>query len=195
MRTTILSVLLLAIFAGCSSTAEHTDYMKDASKARPLEVPPDLVLPKSEDHYTVPGGGNGAVASYSAYAKSNAQNQACVCKEAAAGPAQPAALVPAAVPAAQPPKLKDRGDGSKSILLAEPFDRCWLRVGEALDRAGIAVEDKDRSKGLFYLKGGKNQITVKSVATGCEVAADNGSGASNEDTRRTIDSLFKKLGS
>lgn len=180
-------MLLLATLAGCSSTAEHTDYVKDASKARPLEVPPDLVLPKADDHYTVPGGGSGAVASYSAYAKGNAQNQACVCKEAAA----PVTAIP---PAAQPPKLKDRADGSKSILIAEPFDRCWLQVGEALDRAGIAVDDKDRSKGLFYLKGGKNQITVKSAATGCEVAADNGGGASNEDTRRTIDALFKKLG-
>ncbi len=186
-------MVLLAMLAGCSTSAEHTDYMKDAAKSRPLEVPPDLVLPKSEDHYTVPGGGNGAVASYSAYAKSNAQNQACVCKEAAAAPAPASASTPVA-PAAQAPKLKDRADGSKSILIAEAFDRCWLKVGEALDRAGIAVDDKDRSKGLFYLKGGKNQITVKSVPTGCEVAADNGSGATNEDTRRTIDALFKKLG-
>lgn len=194
MRTTILSLLLLAALAGCSTSAERTDYMNDAAKGRPLEVPPDLVLPKSEDRYAVPGGGNGATASYSAYAKSSAQGQACVCKEAAAAPAPAPAAAPPAVPAAQPPKLKDRADGSKSILIAEPFDRCWLRVGDALDRAGIAVEDKDRSKGLFYLKGGKNQITVKSVATGCEVAADNGSGASNEDTRRAIDALFKKLG-
>ncbi len=185
-------MLLLAMLAGCSTTSERTDYAKDAAKARPLEVPPDLVLPKTDDHYTVPAAGNGTAASYSAYAKNNAQSQACVCKDATASSAAPAPQ--SSAPAVQPPKLKDRGDGSKSILIAEPFDRCWLRVGEALDRADIAVEDKDRSKGLLYLKGGKNQISIKAVPTGCEVAADNGKGASNDDTRRAIEALFKKLG-
>jgi uncharacterized lipoprotein len=196
MRTKILPILLLAAVAGCStSNSERTDYKNDAAKAAVLEVPPDLVPPKSEDRYTVPDGGGGTVTSYSEYARSNAQNQACTCKEATAAPASSVPPAPhAAAVAAQPPKLKDRPDGSKSILIGEPFDRCWLSVGEALDRAGIAVEDKDRSKGLLYLKGGKNQITVKADATGCEVAADNGSGASSDETKRTIDALYKKLG-
>ncbi len=193
MRTTLFPILLLALLAGCStSNPERTDYAKDAGKGVPLEVPPDLVLPKPDDHYTVPEGTGAAGTSYSAYARSNGQGQACVCREAAAAPAGSA---PPALPAAAPaPSLNSRSDGSKAILIAEPFDRCWLRVAAALEGAGIAVEDRDRSKGLFYLKGGKNQVVVKSAATGCEVAADNGSGATTDETRRTIEALYKKLG-
>jgi outer membrane protein assembly factor BamC len=36
--------------------------------------------------------------------------------------------------------------------LSDPFDRAWRRVGLALDRIGFLVEDKDRSKGLFFVR-------------------------------------------
>ena len=34
----------------------------------------------------------------------------------------------------------------------EGFDRSWRRVGLALDRVGFTVEDRDRSKGLYYVR-------------------------------------------
>ncbi|HST00916.1 MAG TPA: outer membrane protein assembly factor BamC, partial [Usitatibacter sp.] len=34
----------------------------------------------------------------------------------------------------------------------DSFDRAWRRVGLALDRVGFTVEDRDRSKGLFYVR-------------------------------------------
>ena len=43
-------------------------------------------------------------------------------------------------------------DGLGVIQLAEPFDRAWRRVGVAIDRLGFSVEDRDRSKGLFYIR-------------------------------------------
>ncbi len=43
-------------------------------------------------------------------------------------------------------------DGLGLIQLAEPFDRAWRRVGVAIDRLGFSVEDRDRSKGLFYIR-------------------------------------------
>ncbi|HZP91754.1 MAG TPA: outer membrane protein assembly factor BamC [Burkholderiales bacterium] len=39
-----------------------------------------------------------------------------------------------------------------SLLLTDPFDRAWRRVGLALDRVGFTVEDRDRSKGLYYVR-------------------------------------------
>ena len=36
--------------------------------------------------------------------------------------------------------------------MSEPFDRAWRRVGLALDRVGFTVEDRDRSKGLFFVR-------------------------------------------
>jgi outer membrane protein assembly factor BamC len=46
---------------------------------------------------------------------------------------------------------KDK-DGNATLMLSDPFDRAWRRVGLALDRIGFLVEDKDRSKGLFYVR-------------------------------------------
>jgi outer membrane protein assembly factor BamC len=43
--------------------------------------------------------------------------------------------------------------GSESHLeVDEPFDRAWRRVGLALDRGGFTVEDRDRTKGLYYVR-------------------------------------------
>ena len=50
-------------------------------------------------------------------------------------------------------KLINNGAGSPDALaLAEPFDRAWRRVGVALDRSGFTVEDRDRSKGLYFVR-------------------------------------------
>src|SRR5450830_450626 len=43
-------------------------------------------------------------------------------------------------------------DGSATLVVNDPFDRAWRRVGLALDRIGFVVEDKDRSNGLFYVR-------------------------------------------
>lgn len=43
-------------------------------------------------------------------------------------------------------------DKSGSLKINEPFDRAWRRVGLALDRIGFTVEDRDRSKGLFFVR-------------------------------------------
>jgi len=42
-------------------------------------------------------------------------------------------------------------DGSK-LRMIESFDRAWRRVGLALDRTGFTVEDRDRSKGTYYVR-------------------------------------------
>ncbi len=43
-------------------------------------------------------------------------------------------------------------DGSATLLLNDPFDRAWRRVGLALDRIGFVIEDKDRSSGVFFVR-------------------------------------------
>ena len=45
----------------------------------------------------------------------------------------------------------DKNKGG-SLKVNEPFDRAWRRVGLALDRVGFTVEDRDRSKGLFFVR-------------------------------------------
>ncbi len=43
-------------------------------------------------------------------------------------------------------------DGQAAVALAEPFDRAWRRVGVAIDSAGFAVDDRDRSAGDYFIR-------------------------------------------
>lgn len=49
-------------------------------------------------------------------------------------------------------KIVRSPDGASQLEVDEPFDRAWRRVGLALDRVGFTVEDRDRSKGLFFVR-------------------------------------------
>jgi outer membrane protein assembly factor BamC len=44
------------------------------------------------------------------------------------------------------------GAGNGTLELSESFDRAWRRVGLALDRVGFTVEDRDRSKGYYFVR-------------------------------------------
>jgi outer membrane protein assembly factor BamC len=45
-----------------------------------------------------------------------------------------------------------REAGASILEMDEGFDRAWRRVGLALDRIGFAVEDRDRSKGVYFVR-------------------------------------------
>ncbi|MFC1684220.1 outer membrane protein assembly factor BamC [Pseudomonadota bacterium] len=44
------------------------------------------------------------------------------------------------------------GRGGSSLNIAERFSRAWRLTGMALDRGGFAVEDRDRTKGVYYVR-------------------------------------------
>ena len=70
---------------------------------------------------------------------------------ATGGAAAPTAAVAAS--SVQVAKMVSGGDGRpESVEIAEPFDRAWRRVGLALDRGGFTVEDRDRTKGVYYVR-------------------------------------------
>jgi outer membrane protein assembly factor BamC len=66
-------------------------------------------------------------------------------------PAVKGQLAAAAKPAERA-KLSRTPDGNGTLELDEPFDRAWRRVGLALDRVGFTVEDRDRSKGYYFVR-------------------------------------------
>ena len=43
-------------------------------------------------------------------------------------------------------------DNLPAVQMDEGFDRAWRRVGLALDRTGFTVEDRDRSKGTYFVR-------------------------------------------
>jgi outer membrane protein assembly factor BamC len=49
-------------------------------------------------------------------------------------------------------KLVRSGTGADTLQMSESFDRAWRRVGLALDRVGFTVEDRDRSKGYYFVR-------------------------------------------
>ncbi len=49
-------------------------------------------------------------------------------------------------------KIESSIDGANVLVVQESFDRAWRRVGLALDRVGFTVEDRDRSKGIYFVR-------------------------------------------
>lgn len=50
-------------------------------------------------------------------------------------------------------RLLRAGEGGVgSLEVDESFDRAWRRVGLALDRVGFTVEDRDRSRGIYFVR-------------------------------------------
>ena len=55
-------------------------------------------------------------------------------------------------PAAEHARMDKATDGSSRLYVDESFDRAWRRVGLALDRIGFTVVDRDRSKGVYFVR-------------------------------------------
>jgi len=80
--------------------------------------------------------------------------------------AQPATTAAAPVPAGTertasaaetpPPEhawvIKGADGRSERLVIDDAFDRAWRRVGLALDRGGFTVEDRDRAKGIYFVR-------------------------------------------
>lgn len=63
-----------------------------------------------------------------------------------------AELAATKVKPAERAKLTRGSDGAGTLEVQESFDRAWRRVGLVLDRVGFTVEDRDRSKGLYFVR-------------------------------------------
>jgi outer membrane protein assembly factor BamC len=66
-----------------------------------------------------------------------------------------AALPPTSPSAAavKPERAVIQGQGAdQKLSIAEGFDQAWRQVSLALDRGGFTVEDRDRSKGQFFVR-------------------------------------------
>ena len=49
-------------------------------------------------------------------------------------------------------RITKSANGAGHLSIDDQFDRAWRRVGLALDRVGFTVEDRDRSKGLYFVR-------------------------------------------
>jgi outer membrane protein assembly factor BamC len=63
-----------------------------------------------------------------------------------------AAVTPAAAANAPQHARLEKVDGLAKLVVDDPFDRAWRRVGLALDRTGFTVVDRDRSSGTYFVR-------------------------------------------
>ncbi len=110
--------------------------------------------------------------------------------------------------------LHEISDGGRIIVVSDAFDRSWRRVGLAIERAGLVVEDKDRAKGIYFLRAPKAEsgwvdklqfwkdskdtntryrVNVKDGGTACEVSVTDQDGASDGASRQMIEAIYRNI--
>ncbi len=87
----------------------------------------------------------------------SAAQQAAATAAAPAGatgaPRPPAGATATAAPAPQAARVVKAPDGrSERLEIDDGFERAWRRVGLALDRGSFTVEDRDRAKGIYFVR-------------------------------------------
>ncbi|HEX5364471.1 MAG TPA: outer membrane protein assembly factor BamC [Gallionella sp.] len=106
-------------------------------------------------------------------------------------------------------------DGSKVLTVNDAFDKAWRRVGLALDQAGLAVEDKDRAKGIYFLRSTQAErswvddlmfwkddtssdrryrVNVKDGGASCEVRVVDQDDANDDVAAGILEKIYKHIG-
>lgn len=110
--------------------------------------------------------------------------------------------------------LREISDGNVMIVVNDAFDRSWRKVGLAIENSALAVDDKDREKGIYYLRPIKIErswldglmfwrgdedtdrqyrVNVKDGGATCEVTVTDQDGASNKASKQLLEALYKNI--
>ncbi len=105
-------------------------------------------------------------------------------------------------------------DGSSVIVIGDAFDKSWRRVGLAIENAGLVVEDKDRARGIYFLRTVKAEkgwmeklefwkddednslqyrVNVKDGGASCEVSVTDQNGVTSQASRQRLDAIYKHI--
>ncbi len=185
----ITAALVLFLLTGCGLMPDRkpVDYKNGGTPAPALEVPPDLTLPGSSQRYAIPAADGTQVASYSDYSRDT---------KSVEQPCEAPVQAPVAVVAEESARLI-AVEGQRFVLLSEPFDRAWRKVGLALERAKITTGDVNRSKGVFYLKGTEKQPAELRVLVqetqGVSVMTVAAEATAQAEATRILDVLYQRL--
>lgn len=113
--------------------------------------------------------------------------------------------------------LREVAEGNVIIVMNDPFDRSWRKVGLAIEGAGLVVEDKNREKGVYFLRPVKVErswldslkfwkssvdterqyrVNVKDGGATCEVSVTGQSGgdaAGNKVAKQIIEAIYRHI--
>lgn len=110
--------------------------------------------------------------------------------------------------------IHEISDGSRIIVVNDPFDKSWRRLGLGIEQAGLTVEDKDRAKGIYFLRPVKVEsglmdklqfwkdnkdtkkryrVIVKDSGTACEVSVTDQDGAKDDASYKMLEAIHKHI--
>lgn len=110
--------------------------------------------------------------------------------------------------------LREVSAGVVVIKMNDRFDRAWRKVGLAITSSGLQVEDKDREKGIYYLRPVKIErgwweslnlwqassdaktqyrVNVKDGGAVCEVSVIDQDGANSNVTKQMVETIYKNI--
>jgi len=105
-------------------------------------------------------------------------------------------------------------DGSSIIVINDAFDKSWRRVGLAIEQAGMAIEDKDRVKGIYFLRpatqesgwmdklqfwkdsadsNSRYRVIVKDGGSACEASVTDQDGISDDISKKMLEAIYKNI--
>ncbi len=217
LQTGIISVMLV-LLAGCSMfKSKPIDYAAAANKMPSLEVPPDLTIPAGDERYQMPPTESGVVALDTTKASALEVPPDVTIRAGDNPKVQQVEGGAAPLVASEPTglaSLREVSGGSTIIVMNDPFDRSWRKVGLALEGAGLVVDDKDREKGIYYLRPVRldrgwldklmfwksdedtsrhYRVKVKDGGASCEVSITDQDGASNKVSKQMLEAIYKNI--
>lgn len=110
--------------------------------------------------------------------------------------------------------LREVSEGGVIIVMNDAFDRSWRKVGLAIESAGLGVEDKNREKGIYFLRPIRVErgwldalkfwkssvdtenhyhVNVKDGGAICEVSVTDQNGAFNTTTKQISEAIYKNI--
>lgn len=141
----VLSALMLSLLGGCgalSGLLSHDPQEQQYGQAQslpPLEVPPDLTGAGAPSALVVPGVDDGGAMPTAAQGEGTGTSPPPE-QLAGDGSAQPAAA-----------RIEKGAEGAPRLVVPEDFSRAWRTVGKAIEAAEMKVDDRDRSRGLYFV--------------------------------------------
>jgi uncharacterized lipoprotein len=154
----VIAVVIAALgLNGCSKVSRgfdrvfpdrRTEYQK-AETLPDLEIPPELSNSRIQDRMAIPPANATPNATFRERAAAREAAPAMAPAPTATTPTPAATVAPVDNARVQ---LISAGAGKVYIVLREPFETAWQNVGEALDAAGIAIEDDKPKRGFYKVR-------------------------------------------
>lgn len=225
--TGVIAVVIAALGAsGCSRISRgfdrvfpdrRTEYQK--SETLPdLEIPPELSNSRIQERMAIPP----ANATPNATFRERAAARGATPTTAPATAAAPAATAPArTAPTASAPadnarvQLVSSGAGKVYIVLREQLETAWQSVGEALDAAGIKIDDDKPKRGFYKVRvvdpgqtkgmlsklafwrsnGTPYRVSVTAASNGTEIVIldDDGEWDTSAEAGQLLAAIFRQL--